>query len=107
MKKDTVSPGYRPLSWGYAGVPRMPPVSQDAKPRLQTAEKYILSLEAENRRELPPPFRSSLSTDRRVIRKNGDITHAADSRCTLYAVNTQTRNWAPRGVDRKAEKTSA
>ena len=34
---DTVSPGYRPLSWGYAGPPRMPPVSQDAKPRLQTA----------------------------------------------------------------------
>eukprot|EP00964_Phaeocystis_antarctica_P015172 scaffold8371_cov66-Phaeocystis_antarctica.AAC.5 len=32
---DTVSPGYRHLSWGYAGVPRMPPVSQDAKPRLQ------------------------------------------------------------------------
>ena len=37
MSWDTVSPGYRPLSWGYAGVPRMPPVSQDAKPRLQTS----------------------------------------------------------------------
>ena len=36
MSWDTVSPGYRPLSWGYAGVPRMPPVSQDANSRFQT-----------------------------------------------------------------------
>ena len=37
MSWDTVSPGYRPLSWGYAGVLRMPPVSQDANSRFQTA----------------------------------------------------------------------
>jgi hypothetical protein len=33
---DTVSPGYRPLSWGYPGILRMPPVSHDANLRFQT-----------------------------------------------------------------------
>jgi len=33
---DTVFPGYRPLSWGYPGMLRMPPVSHDANLRFQT-----------------------------------------------------------------------
>ena len=33
MSWDTVSPGYRPLSWGYPGILRMPPVSHDANLR--------------------------------------------------------------------------
>ena len=36
MSWDTVSPGYRPLSWGYPGILRMPPVSHDANVRFQT-----------------------------------------------------------------------
>ena len=36
MSWDTVSPGYRPLSWGYPGILRMPPVSHDANLRFQT-----------------------------------------------------------------------
>jgi|FLMP01.1.fsa_nt_emb hypothetical protein len=35
MSWDTVSPGYRPLSWGYPGILRMPPVSHDANLRFQ------------------------------------------------------------------------
>ena len=42
MSWDTVSPGYRPLSWGYAGVPRMPPVSQDANSRFQTYTRTVI-----------------------------------------------------------------
>ena len=33
---DTVSPGYRPLSWGYPSILRMPLVSHDANLRFQT-----------------------------------------------------------------------
>ena len=55
MSWDTVSPGYRPLSWGYAGVPRMPPVSQDANSRFQTLCGGVALVSAVCRR--PPPRR--------------------------------------------------
>ena len=41
MSWDTVSPGYRPLSWGYPGILRMLPVSHDANLRFQTM--YIIT----------------------------------------------------------------
>ena len=40
MSWDTVSPGYRPLSWGYPGILRMPPVSHDANLRFQMWCKF-------------------------------------------------------------------
>ena len=41
MSWDTVSPGYRPLSWGYPGILRVPPVSHDANLRFQTVYMHM------------------------------------------------------------------
>jgi hypothetical protein len=55
---DTVSRGHRPLSWGYPGILRMPPVSHDANLRFQMATSLSSPTIRDKLLVHPPPPRS-------------------------------------------------
>jgi hypothetical protein len=57
---DTVSPGYRPLSWGYPGILRMPPVSHDANLRFQTSGGDTMGDTVDSPRHRAPDRRTDL-----------------------------------------------